>query len=82
MPRQAGGGFDGHHRQAWSRRFDVSGRVVARTTTDARGSFRVGLIPGTYVVTADAGMSCAVVLVRVTGGPDAKVDIQCDTGIR
>ena len=61
---------------------NASGPVVARTTTDAHGSFRVGLIPGTYVVTADAGMSCELVVARVIGGSDAKVDIRCDTGIR
>jgi hypothetical protein len=61
---------------------DESGAVVARTTTDAHGAFRVALSPGTYVVTADAGMSCRRVTARVILGADAKVDIECDTGIR
>lgn len=59
-----------------------AGEVVGRTTTDARGSFRVAVAPGTYVVTADAGMSCDLVDVRVTAGAYVQVDIPCDTGIR
>ena len=60
----------------------ASAPVVARTTTDPDGDFRVRLTPGTYVVTADAGMSCEPVTTRVTSGADSKVDIECDTGIR
>ena len=56
--------------------------VVARTTIHADGSYRLAVAPGTYVVTADAGMSCEVVDARVTGGEYATVDIPCDTGIR
>ena len=61
---------------------DGSGEVVARTTTDAHGAFRVAVPPGMYVVTAQAGMSCELMNVRVTSGAYSKVDIPCDTGIR
>jgi hypothetical protein len=60
----------------------AGGEVVARTTTDADGTFRVAVPPGTYVVTAQAGMSCDLTNVRVTSGAYAKVDTLCDTGIR
>ncbi|MEO5854094.1 MAG: carboxypeptidase-like regulatory domain-containing protein [Nocardioides sp.] len=59
-----------------------AGEVVARPTTGARGSFRVTLDPGNYVVTADAGMSCELMDVRVTADAFSTVDIPCDTGIR
>jgi len=60
----------------------AGGEVVARTTTDADGSYRVAVAPGDYVVTADAGMSCELMDARVTAGVYSKVDIPCDTGIR
>ena len=60
----------------------AGGKVVARTTTDADGSYRVAVAPGNYVVTADAGMSCELMDVRVEAGAYSKVDIPCDTGIR
>jgi hypothetical protein len=60
----------------------AGGEVVARTTTDAEGSYRVALAPGEYVVTADAGMSCELMDARVDAGAYSKVDIPCDTGIR
>jgi hypothetical protein len=61
---------------------DAGGEVVARTTTDADGNYRVAVPPGMYVVTAQAGMSCELMNVRVTSGAYSKVDIPCDTGIR
>jgi hypothetical protein len=61
---------------------DAGGEVVARTMTDADGSYRVAVPPGRYVVTADAGMSCELRKVHVTPGAYSKVDIPCDTGIR
>jgi hypothetical protein len=61
---------------------DAAGEVVARTMTDADGNYRVAVPPGTYVVTARAGMSCELMDVRVTSGAYSKVDIPCDTGIR
>lgn len=60
----------------------AAGEVLARTTTDADGSYSVAVAPGHYVVTADAGMSCALMDARVTTGAYTKVDIPCDTGIR
>ena len=60
----------------------AAGEVVARTTTDADGRFRVAVAPGEYVVTADAGMSCELMDVRVHAGAYSRVDIPCDTGIR
>ena len=61
---------------------DAAGEVVARTTTDADGIYRVAVSQGMYVVTAQAGMSCEPTNVRVTSGAYSKVDIPCDTGIR
>ena len=46
------------------------------------GNYRVGVAPGKYVVTADAGMSCELMDARVEAGAYSKVDIPCDTGIR
>jgi hypothetical protein len=61
---------------------DPSGTVVARTTTDAKGTFRVALVPGTYCVlfgdapapqpeakkTTDAGSPDAVLPVAAVSG--------------
>lgn len=61
---------------------DDSSQVVAHTTTDDRGRYRVAVRPGAYLVTADAGRSCALMHVRVSSGVYSRVDISCDTGIR
>jgi phage tail sheath gpL-like len=61
---------------------DAGGEVVARTTTNADGRFRVNVAPGNYVVTANAGMSCEPMDARVTTAAYSQVDIPCDTGIR
>lgn len=60
----------------------AGGEVVASTTTDADGSYRVAIRPGTYVVTADAGMSCEVMDAQVDADAYTDVDVACDTGIR
>jgi hypothetical protein len=60
----------------------LAGEEVARTTTNADGTFTVTLAPGEYVVTAEAGMSCELMDARVVRGAYAEVDIPCDTGIR
>lgn len=60
----------------------AAGKVVAHGTTDADGSFRIAVVPGDYVVTADAGMSCELMDARVSKGTYAGVDVPCDTGIR
>jgi hypothetical protein len=58
------------------------GRVVATGRTDADGTFRVPVVPGDYVVTADAGRSCDLIAVHVGGAAYAAVEISCSTGIR
>lgn len=60
----------------------AGGEVVASTTTDDNGRYRVAVLPGTYVVTAHAGRTCRVMEVRVTAGLYSKADLACDTGIR
>lgn len=59
-----------------------AGDLVAETTTDAKGRFRVAVPPGAYVVTAEAGMSCEYMDAVVTAGAFADIDVPCDTGIR
>lgn len=60
----------------------AAGAVVAKAVTDADGSYRVAVAPGSYVVTAQAGMSCELMDVVVVAGAFARVDVPCDTGIR
>jgi hypothetical protein len=60
----------------------MEGAVVARTTANGRGTYRITVAPGRYVVTTDAGMWCQPTDARVTAGTYAQVDIHCDTGIR
>lgn len=50
--------------------------------TDPGGVFRVALEPGDYVVTAEAGLSCEPVPVRVEAGRYTHLVLTCDTGIR
>lgn len=60
----------------------VAGPAVAQALTDASGRFQLILAPGDYVVTADAGMSCELMDVRIVAGEDTTMDVPCDTGIR
>jgi len=60
----------------------AAGPAVAAGVTDASGRFRIDLAPGDYVVTADAGMSCELMDVRVVAGETTMMDVPCDTGIR
>ena len=60
----------------------AAGEEVARGRTDADGAFRIEVPPGEYVVTAEAGMSCELMDVRVAEGEFAAMDVPCDTGIR
>jgi hypothetical protein len=60
----------------------AAGPTVAQTMTDADGRYRVAVSPGAYVVTADAGMFCELMDVRVSDGAYARAPIPCDTGIR
>ena len=58
------------------------GATVATGTTEDDGRFRIEVPPGSYVVTAAAGMSCDVVAAEVGEGAEVTVDLTCDTGIR
>lgn len=60
----------------------AAGPTIAEGVTDSSGRFRIALAPGDYVVTADAGMSCELMDVRVVAGQEATMDVPCDTGIR
>ena len=60
----------------------AAGPAVASTTTDAEGRFQLVVGPGDYVVTADAGMSCELMDVRVESGKYTTMDVPCDSGIR
>ena len=61
---------------------ETEGEVVARTTANGDGDYRVTIAPGRYVATTDAGMSCQPMVTRVTARTYSKVDLRCDTGIR
>lgn len=58
-----------------------SGHVL-HATTRADGTFRISVSPGTYDVTADAGMRCDQRTMHIEPGARAKTVIRCDTGIR
>jgi len=60
----------------------TAAREVASGRTDDEGAFRIDVAPGTYIVTAEAGMSCELMDATVTEGSYATVDVPCDTGIR
>jgi hypothetical protein len=60
----------------------AAGQVVASGTTEADGTYRIAVGPGEYVVTADAGMLCELMDVRVRKGAFTAADVPCDTGIR
>ncbi len=55
---------------------------MARATTDADGHFLVEVAAGDYVVSAEIGMYCELMDVRVVAGGDARAQVPCDTGIR
>jgi hypothetical protein len=59
-----------------------TGALVAAGRTDAKGDFRIALAPDHYLMTAEAGMSCKPVEIRVTQGRFTVVELACDTGIR
>ena len=58
------------------------GKLVGRATTDADGRFRIGLAAGAYRLTANAGMSCRPIDIRVEPASYVSVDLRCDSGIR
>jgi hypothetical protein len=59
-----------------------AGPAIATGVTDEDGRFRIALVPGDYVVTSDAGMSCEFMDAHVTAGAFTEVPVPCDTGIR
>ena len=59
-----------------------SHRAVATDETDQDGAFRFDLVPGVYVVTAVAGMSCTPTEATVVRGESVHVEVGCETGIR
>jgi hypothetical protein len=66
---------------------DTSGQLVAETTSDANGSYRVGLRPGTYMIVplSPPGQTlprASSVQVDVPSGQFVTVDIAYDSGIR
>ena len=46
------------------------------------GSFEIAVAPGTYELTAEAGMFCRGSQVDVVEGEYVEADLSCDTGIR
>ena len=56
--------------------------VVASGTTDDVGHFDIAVEPGTYDLTADAGMFCKPIQIVVTADEVTTADLGCDTGIR
>ena len=65
--------------------FSRSGRVVARTTTNRNGAYRLALLPGRYGVTTarrTLGSGLTPRSVLVPRGRVARVDFKLDTGIR
>jgi hypothetical protein len=63
-----------------------NGRVVRRTTTNAKGRYRVRLVPGTYSVRLTKkpriGRGLEPVRARVVANRFRRVDFSIDTGIR
>lgn len=60
-------------------------RVAGSAVTDDDGRYAITLEPGDYtlrVVVDGMFPSCPDTPVRITGGPPATADIDCDTGIR
>jgi len=63
--------------------FSRSGKVVARTTTDKRGRYRIGLSPGPYSVrTTGFSKVPQPSRVSVPRGRYKRVVFHIDTGIR
>jgi hypothetical protein len=56
--------------------------IQTKTATDRYGNYRIGLGPGTYLVTASKGVSVRPVSVTVIAGRTRIVNLAIDTGIR
>ena len=71
---------------AWIRVLDAQRSVVAHATTDADGRFYVTVAPGEYSVEVDVGKArlprCGTVQTSVKDGEIAKVELECDSGMR
>jgi hypothetical protein len=65
-------------------RFARLGRVAARVTTRAAGTYSVRLRPGRYTVTTPQRVGAGLTprVVRVSAGRIARVDFHLDTGIQ
>jgi hypothetical protein len=63
-------------------RFWRHGRVVAHTRSDAGGSYRIALRPGTYRVTSTNGTVLKPFRTTVATGRYRRVTFRLDTGIR
>lgn len=65
---------------------DAQRSVVAHATTDADGRFYVTVAPGEYSVEVDVGKArlprCGTVQTSVKDGEIAKVELECDSGMR
>jgi hypothetical protein len=65
---------------------DAQRSVVAHATTDADGRFYVTVTPGEYSVEVDVGKArlprCGTVQTSVKDGEIAKVELECDSGMR
>lgn len=61
---------------------EATGSTVATATSDEQGRFTIAVEPGSYLLTADAGMLCRPMPVEVVAGDPVSVDLSCDTGIR
>jgi hypothetical protein len=55
---------------------------VWKATTDGSGNYRIALGPGSYVLTANRGMSVRPAVVAVAAGRVRVVNLAIDTGIR
>lgn len=71
--------------QAWIDLRDETGRRITRVRTDADGRFRVGLVPGRYLLLPESGdpfPHASARAVEVEQGVFTDVTIHFDTGIR
>jgi len=61
---------------------EATGPTVATAMSDGQGRFTISVEPGSYLLTADAGMLCKPMPVEVRAGDPVSVALSCDTGIR
>lgn len=71
--------------QAWIDVRDSGGGLVTRVQSDTAGHFKVGLVPGTYILHPESGNPlprASDQQVEVVAGAYTSVTISFDTGIR